>query len=208
MHQCASGVWLRVSVLYFYAMTVGRKRVFYGFLLRHPWRWHLLNRIPVSSSLAPHHHPHRTLPTSSPRFLAPFLPRSLPLSVNHLPFSCVSSFPIHLSQSSSSILLSVPTNLPLLASEHFLCPLSSSLYITLPLYPLPVPRLFSPSEWYSNGALCHRGHFGIILQSGSVYSWKSNTRVQKCREEIFRVYSLREKDLQMYRWSKSWCVQA
>lgn len=75
-------------------------------------------------------------------FSALFLSRSLMLSLNH-PFLSV-SFPIHLPQSSSSILLCILTNLPHYPSEHFLCPLSPSLHIPLPLYPPPPPASLFP----------------------------------------------------------------
>lgn len=83
-----------------------------------------------------------THPPPFTAFWAPVLSCSLLLSLNHPPlFSpCPSSLPIHLSQSSSSILLSVPTNLPLHASKHFLCLSSPSLHITLP--PLRPATLF------------------------------------------------------------------
>lgn len=71
----------------------------------------------------------------------------------------LSSFPVHLSQSSSSILLSVYTNLPLYPSKHCVPHFIS---LPLPLYPLLLSLFFYLSTWYSNGALCHRVHFSII----------------------------------------------
>lgn len=53
------------------------KGVFYGILLGHPWRWHLLYTIPVTGSLACLHSFHC--------FLALFLSCALLLSLNHPP---------------------------------------------------------------------------------------------------------------------------
>lgn len=106
--------------------------------------WHL-SETPLMVTPLLYYSCHKLLSSISPFhcFSALFLSRSLMQSLNHPLFPV--SFPIHLPQSSSSILLSVLTNLPLYPSEHFLCPLPPSLHILLPLYP-PPSSLFSPEH--------------------------------------------------------------